>query len=95
MPGKLNGYFRLKAGNIENDGLPQRFQLTVFPEEPRDVVKIVDDYPDKAAKERGFGIVETLACADFCTWGGLTNGANKSPHFHFAAEAQPFSTTGC
>jgi hypothetical protein len=90
VPGKLNGYFRLKAGNIENDGLPQRFQLTVFPDEPRDVVKIVDDYPDKAAKERGFGIVETLACADFCTWGGLTNGANKSPHFHFAAEAQAF-----
>jgi hypothetical protein len=90
QPSKLLGYLALTRSDIGNDGLLQRFQLLVYPDEPAGEPKIVDDYPDRGAKDRVFSIVETLAEMDFTAYGAETDEFTKIPYFHFAADAQEF-----
>ena len=90
QPSKLLGYLGLARSDIGNDGLLQRFQLLVYPDEPAGEPKIVDEYPDREAKDRVFSIVETLAEMDFTAYGAETDEFTKIPYFHFAADAQQF-----
>ena len=87
QPSKLIGYPSQAVRNIENDGLIQRFQLLVFPDEPQDW-RLVDQYPDHEAKNRAFMVIETLAKMDFCANGAILEEGEKSPHFHFSPDAQ-------
>ena len=57
QPSKLYGYLGNTRNNIENDGLIQRFQLLVHPDEPAGDPVIVDEYPDQKAKDRAFAII--------------------------------------
>ena len=90
QPSKLLGYLALVRSDIGNDGLLQRFQLLVYPDEPSGNPKIVDEYPDRDAKDRVFAIVETLAEMDFTAYGAETDEFTKIPYFHFAPDAQEF-----
>ena len=58
QPSKLLGYLALVRNDIGNDGLLQRFQFLVYPNEPLGEPKIVDQYPNNLAKNRVFDIVK-------------------------------------
>ncbi|MCM8626948.1 DUF3987 domain-containing protein [Accumulibacter sp.] len=62
QPDKVRNY--LYQARIENDGMMQRFQLLTYPD-VQPFEHIVDEYPDAAARDRAFAIIETLARVDF------------------------------
>ncbi len=84
QPAKLLAYLYQATSDLENDGLIQRMQLMVFPDEPNNW-QLVDEYPFKAAKERVFGVIEKLARMDFIQHGAEED---KIPFFRFNNEAQ-------
>jgi Protein of unknown function (DUF3987) len=90
QPSKLLGYLGMVRSDIGNDGLLQRFQLLVYPDEPFGEPRIIDEYPDHAAKGRVFDISEKLASMDFTAYGAEADEGTKIPYFHFAPDAQEF-----
>jgi len=60
QPGRFAGYVRaaIKQGTGD-DGLAQRFQLAVYPDEPKSWVN-VDRYPQKEAKNRVYETIDHL-----------------------------------
>lgn len=61
QPGKLQSYVReAVAGGAGDDGLLQRFGLTVWPDIEREF-KIVDRWPDTAAKQAAWEVFERLS----------------------------------
>ena len=69
QPDKLKRYlYQAMKGN--NDGLMQRLQLAVWPDEPKQW-KNVDTYPDKEAKKKAYEILEVLADIDFSQYGAI------------------------
>jgi hypothetical protein len=86
QPNKLQKYFsKTMQGN--NDGLIQRFQLAVWPDEPQ-IWKLVDERPDDAAKMQVYRIFETLADMDFTQCGAEQHEHDSRPFFRFDDEAQ-------
>lgn len=85
QPAKLAGYFN-DISSYGNDGMMQRFQLTVYP----DPVKreYVDKYPDTMARERAYKVVEGFADFDYQTL-GKHDRFEPIPYLNFAADAQP------
>jgi putative DNA primase/helicase len=59
-PGPLAAYLRESFKGVQDDGLIQRFQISVYPDLPANW-RNVDRYPDTAAKNRAFEIFEHLA----------------------------------
>ena len=90
QPSKLLGYLALVRNDIGNDGLLQRFQLLVYPDEPLGDPIIVDQYPNTVAKDRVFEIVTTLAEMDFTVYGAAADEFTNIPYFHFSPDAQAF-----
>ena len=90
QPSRFLVYLKLARSNIENDGLLQRFQLLVDPDELAGKPEIVDEYPDQEAKDRAFAIIEKLSEMDFIACGGQIDEFTKIPYFHFAPAAQVF-----
>lgn len=87
QPSKLEGYLRQAIQGYKNDGLLQRFQLLVYPDEVKDW-QLVDQYPDHQARERYFDIVNTLAKMDFVHNGAQQNTSARFPYYHFSDAAQ-------
>jgi putative DNA primase/helicase len=59
-PGKLQSYINgALSGGIDDDGLLQRFQLTMWPESQEEFEN-VDRYPDTAAKNAAFEVYRLL-----------------------------------
>lgn len=87
QPDKLRGYLNqiLKG---DNDGLIQRFQLLVYPDEPKKW-KYIDQKPDAEAKNRAYEVIEKLSVMDFNKAGATVNEYESIPYFHFSKEAQP------
>ena len=54
----------------DNDGLMQRLQLAVWPDEPKNW-RNVDVYPNTQAKNRVYAIMETLADMDFLQYSAI------------------------
>ena len=90
QPSKLLGYLALVRNDIGNDGLLQRFQLLVYPDDPLGDPIIVDQYPNTVAKDRVFEIVTTLAEMDFTVYGAAADEFTNIPYFHFSPDAQAF-----
>ena len=90
QPSKLLVYLSQIKHNINNDGLLQRFQLLVYPDEPAFSSVIVDEYPDHAARDRVYKIVQALAYMDFVTFGAEFDEFKRFPYFRFSSEAQVF-----
>ena len=88
QPDKLKHYLS-QAKNGNNDGLIQRFQLGVWPNEP-DPTKweFIDATPNKAEKDRVNKICEKLAEMDFVEFGATQDGNDEKPYFRFDSEAQ-------
>ena len=61
QPGKLQEYIRgAVAGGGSDDGLLQRFGMTVWPDVV-DQFKYVDQYPDQSAKDEAWAVFDKLA----------------------------------
>lgn len=85
QPTKLTGYLLQSTTNLSNDGMIQRFQLLVYPDEPQEW-ELVDRYPDKSAKGKAYEVLKKLADIDFLTIGAVAD--EERPYFHFTDEAQ-------
>jgi len=86
QPAKLLAYLHQATSELENDGLIQRMQLLVYPDES--AAKIVDEYPDTAARERAFRVLQTLASMDFREHGAATSQFELIPCYQFDKHAQ-------
>jgi hypothetical protein len=87
QPSKLTGYLYQTVNDVANDGLLQRFQLLVYPDEPTGW-RYVDKWPDKEAKNQAFDVFKKLASMDFCEYGAILSPGEVIPCFHFTEEAQ-------
>ncbi len=86
QPDRLAQYLKT-AQQGGNDGLVQRLQLFVYPDEP-DKWEYVDRYPNKEAKNRAHAIFETLASQDFRDWGAVQDDEESMPYLRFDDDAQ-------
>jgi len=86
QPEKLQQY--LFANRLTNDGMFQRFQLVVYPDEPKNW-QLIDKYPDSEAKNRAYEIIKKLAeIKDFTEYGASQEEGDKIPYLRFTDDAQ-------
>jgi hypothetical protein len=69
-----------------NDGLLQRFQLLVYPDDVK--WELVDKKPNQQARLRVLKIIQSLATMDFSNCGGAVNHEDGRAFFRFSEEAQ-------
>jgi hypothetical protein len=86
QPTKLQQY--LYSNRFTDDGMFQRFQLLVYPDEPKNW-KLIDQTPDARANNCVFKVIETLANMDFAKECKVVQEEDsKIPYFRFTDEAQ-------
>ncbi|MEK6479075.1 YfjI family protein [Catalinimonas sp. 4WD22] len=85
QPDKLINYL-IQNISTKNDGLTQRFQLLVYPDNSVQQ-KYVDKSPDRIALKNAVQIVEKLA-SDSLLHFGIKEPKNDYVHFHYSADAQ-------
>jgi putative DNA primase/helicase len=84
QPDRLRkGFDKLFGGG---DGLVQRFQLIVFPDEAQ--YKKCDRKPNSGALERVRNLITILAKSPFTVWGASRDGIDEIPFIRFSADAQ-------
>ena len=86
QPDKLKRYL-YQAMKGCNDGLMQRLQLAVWPDEP-ERWQYVDTVPNKADKQRVYIILQALAELDFIEYGATQGEHDDRPYFRFDADGQ-------
>jgi len=87
QPDKLTGYLEQAAHALANDGLLQRFQLLVYPDQQKWEYR--DRLPDKTARERVIKIFDALADGDPVAWGAApADEFTRFPHLRFEPPAQ-------
>ncbi|MDD5274072.1 MAG: DUF3987 domain-containing protein, partial [Methylovulum sp.] len=86
QPDKLNRYL-YQALHGDNDGLMQRLQLAVWPDEPEHW-ELVDTVPNKAYKQRAYDILKSLAELDFIGHGAERDEDDSRPFFRFDQDGQ-------
>ena len=68
QPTKLFSYFEHAFSGVENDGLLQRIQFFVYPDELKEW-KLIDRKPNDQARDRASSIMIKLAKMDFSKYG--------------------------
>lgn len=86
QPDKLLGYFQQSLSGFCNDGLLQRFQLLIYPDDIKEW-KLVDKVPNKEAQQEAAMIMRNLASMNFCEYGAVQDGED-TPYFCFTNHAQ-------
>lgn len=61
--------------------------MLVYPDEPKNW-KLIDQYPDAAAKNKVFAIIERLSEMDFTQYGATLEDGEDVPYFRFTDDAQ-------
>ena len=90
QPGKLQTYLVQCADSLKNDGMLQRFQLLVYPDEPAGG-NIIDEYPNGEALKKAYVIFEKLANMDFLKSGAvseISEDDKEKVFFRFSDRAQ-------
>jgi hypothetical protein len=87
QPSKLTGYLYQIQNGLDNDGLTQRLQLLVFPDEIKKW-ELIDQKPDQLARDRAFKVIEQLAQVDFDNIGAGIDFSNQFSFFRFSSDAQ-------
>jgi len=90
QPGPLSVYLQeALRGGTGDDGLMQRFQMSVWPDDPGEW-QIVDRYPDKRARDTAFDVFRRLEDLNAMAIGGQTDVFDESgvPFFRFEPLAQ-------
>ena len=91
QPDRLARYLH-QANKGNNDGLVQRLQLAVWPDEPEGW-QLIDTKPNKAEKQRAFDIMKALAELDFNQHGAVKGDFDERPYFHFDEAGQAVFNT--
>lgn len=91
QPDKLKRYL-YQAMQGANDGLMQRLQLAVWPDEPEHW-QLIDTIPNKVEKQRAYSIMQVLAELDFIQCGAEQTEYDDRPHFRFTNDAQAIFNT--
>jgi|CXWL01.1.fsa_nt_gi hypothetical protein len=86
QPAKLTNYLYAAMRGLNNDGLVQRLQVLVYPDE-LPTWTLVDRPIDTPAKRAAFQAVERLATMDFRQVGAYAE-EGQTPYFRFADDAQ-------
>jgi len=86
QPDKLRRYL-YQSMNGGNDGLVQRLQLAVYPDEPSNW-ELINRYPDTAEKTRVYEFLKRLADMDFTQLGAEQGEYDKFPFMRFSSEGQ-------
>ena len=86
QPSKLAGYLQQASSDYANDGMIQRFQVLVYPDEPQGW-DLVDEWPDRPARETGWQVFKALAEMDFFKVSTALDD-DAIPYFQFSAKAQ-------
>ena len=89
QPARLRAYLSQAHSELKNDGLFQRMQLLIYPDDPTDW-EMIDESPDRKARERAHRIIENLSNLDPVKHGALEEEDEKIPYFRFDPEAQQF-----
>lgn len=88
QPGVVSKYVRgATAGSHHSDGLLQRFQLTVWPDETPPF-KLVDRPPDRAAIERSAQVFRSLERLDLSSLPTALEESTGLPGLRFSGDAQ-------
>jgi len=87
QPAKLLKYLQQATNGYQNDGLMQRLQLLVYPDEPKQW-ELVDQFPNREAKDRFMEIIKKLSEMDFTEHGAIKDEYSRFPYFQFSDEAQ-------
>ncbi len=87
QPSKLIGYFQRVLAGTENDGLLQRFQMLIYPDEPKQW-NLIDRNPNITAREHAYGLMTKLSNMEFCEYGASLDESTGIPYFHFNEQAQ-------
>ena len=89
QPGPMRSYMsRAARGGQDDDGLVQRFQLCVWPEQPGHWVN-VDRAPDLEARRRAYEVFDRLNCIDPVAIGAeVPQEEGDLPYLRFTPEAQ-------
>jgi hypothetical protein len=85
QPDKLLTY--LNECRKSNDGMFQRFQMLVYPDEPKNWT-LVDNYPDTEAKNHAYDIIKNLSNMDFAAAGAEVKENDSTPFFRYDPDAQ-------
>ena len=93
QPSRLTGYLLQDKDSLQNDGLLQRFQLLVYPDEPANW-QLVDEYPNKEARDRAFSVFSALADMDFTEHGAEQLTARNSHTSAFQVRPRTSLTRG-
>lgn len=86
QPNKLMPYVVQTVQGTNDDGLLQRLQLLVFPDDLPEW-KLVDEYPNVGAAERVLSVLRFLASANFKSLDGVGQDG-KFPYLRFDSDAQ-------
>ena len=89
QPGPLATYLRQMTSGAGDDGLISRFQLAVFPDQSREF-KIVDEIPNRDAKNRAFAIYRVIDALSPDDIGATSDEDDPIPFLRFHPNAQKF-----
>lgn len=88
QPGPLSQYVRsAEHGGQGADGLLQRFQLMVYPDDAGEW-RDIDRWPNTNAKNKAYEVFKRLAHLDPLSCGALADEESSIPFFRFSPEAQ-------
>lgn len=87
QPAKISKYLYNAIRGNDNDGLLQRFQLLIYPDEPAEW-QLVDRKPNHQAKDRAIKIINQLANMNFVAHGAIQEKGERFPYFKFDSDAQ-------
>lgn len=87
QPAKLSRYLYHAIRGADNDGLLQRFQLLIYPDEPINW-EFVDRRPHHEAKQRVINLFKQLAAINPVECGATKESSDRFAYFHFDEVAQ-------
>ncbi len=91
QPDKMLSYFQQTLSGFCNDGLLQRFQLLIYPDEIKNWT-LIDKQPNITAQREVTSIMKALAIMKFSEYGAIQEG-DETPYFCFTDQAQHFFYT--
>lgn len=87
QPTKLSSYLYAAMRGHNNDGLVQRLQVLVYPDEPS-MWKLIDTPIDSYARQTAHHAVQQLARMDFRQHGAYGDEQERVPYYRFSDEGQ-------
>ncbi|MEO7860059.1 MAG: YfjI family protein, partial [Nitrospirales bacterium] len=87
QPSKLTSYLHGAMRGQNNDGMVQRLQVMVYPDEPA-TWNLVDTPINAAAKQTAYDVVRRLAAMDFAQHGAYRAEGERLPYYRFDEAGQ-------